>query len=197
MWKQKYQSVHMLYISDKKRWKLYCCIIYKYYLWCVYFFCCNKKTSQHIASVIRYFFSALDFNFSESNMFQKLKYLVLHKLLFWNSASSWKTENFENVSTTQFSMNLLAFCNALKLCCIWQISWISSWKIKISFNKQRTIWNFLNFLRGPVRVCEENPDSRRWKNTQTADYAKAIQFPSDLTEKNSLIIFLIKCENVL
>ena len=27
----------------------------------------------------------------------------------------------------------------------------------------------LNFLKGPVRVCEENPDS-----TQTAEYAKAI-----------------------
>ena len=44
-----------------------------YYLWCVYFFCCNKKTSQHIPSVIIYFFSVLDFNFSENNMLQKLK----------------------------------------------------------------------------------------------------------------------------
>ena len=104
MWKQKYQSVHIVYFSDKKHWELllhYLQILFMvYYLWCVYFFCCNKKTSQHIPSVIIYFFSTLDFNFSENNMLQKLKYLVLHKLLFWNPASSWKTENFENVSTS-------------------------------------------------------------------------------------------------
>ena len=65
-----------------------------YYLWCVYFFCCNKKTSQLIPSVIIYFFCALDFNFSENNMFQKFEHLVLHKPLFWNPASSWKNGEF-------------------------------------------------------------------------------------------------------
>ena len=100
MWKQKYQSVHIVYISYKKHWKLYCCAIYKYYLWCVYFFCCNKKTSQHIPSVIIYFFSVLDFNFSENNMFQKLKTssitqtFVLKPCIFLKDGEFWKCFNF-------------------------------------------------------------------------------------------------------
>ena len=74
-------SPYSVYFRQKAL-KVYCCAIYKCYLWCVYFFCCNKKTSQHIPSIIIYFSSPLDFNFSENNMLQKLKHLVLHKPLF-------------------------------------------------------------------------------------------------------------------
>ena len=155
LWKQKYQSVHWVYISDKKHWK-FIVVLFTNTLWCVYFFCCNKKISQHIPSVIIYFFSALISTFGKKHVTK--------------TQTSSITQTF--VSVSQFSMNLLASCNVLKLCCIWQISWMFNWKIKTNFNEQRTIWNFLIFW-GVLSGFAKKIQILR-KNTQTADYAKAI-----------------------
>ena len=88
------QSAHIVYISHKNHWKLFFCTIYKYF-----------TVHLHISSVI--------------TCHKNSDNLVLHKSLFWNPESSWKTENFENVSISYFSINLLASCDVMRLYCIW------------------------------------------------------------------------------
>ena len=62
-------------------------------------------------------------------------------------------------------------CKVLKFYFIWQMSWMSNWKIKTSFTQKSETFEF---LRGLLRVLEENPDSTRWKKTQAAQYPKPI-----------------------
>ena len=119
-----------------------------------------KNISAHSVRNL-YCFSAVSFNFLENNMLQSriTQTSVLKPCIFLKDGEFWKCSH--------------SFWQIYLYCFIWQISWMSNWKLKTSFNNEQVTIIF-NFLRSPSRVFLEDPGSTRWKKTQTTEYAKVI-----------------------
>ena len=105
-----------------------------------------------------------------------------------------KLQIFHFIGATWLFLNLIwQFHNYFKLCCIWQISWMSNWKIKTSFNEQRTTWNFLIFWRVLSGFAKKIQILRDEKTRRQLAMLKQFNFHQIWLKKDSLIIFLIKC----